>query len=120
GAARAVIEPVLQTADALPGARRSAESRVAGLVLFARHGLPVSAGQRTVSGSAHDAVRKAKERMKVAFVAWLCAAFAPVLYAQPNPGSNPEVSFATRLEKTAIWVGDQFHYQYIEDDPPKM
>jgi hypothetical protein len=58
--------------------------------------------------------------MKVAFVAWLCAAFAPVLYAQATPGPNPELSFATHLEKTAIWVGDQFHYQIFVDHSPKV
>lgn len=58
--------------------------------------------------------------MKVVFVAWLCAAFAPVLYAQAKPGGNPDVVFTTRLEKTAIWVGDQFHYQIFVDHSPKI
>jgi len=31
-----------------------------------------------------------------------------------------ELSFVTRLDKTAVWVGDQFHYQIIVDHSPKI
>jgi len=34
---------------------------------------------------------------------------------------DPEVlSFATRVEKTAVWVGDQFHYQIVVDHSPAI
>ena len=33
---------------------------------------------------------------------------------------DPEVSFTTRLEKTAVWVGDQFHYQIFVDHSPNI
>lgn len=63
--------------------------------------------------------------------AWLWTAFASGLHAQQpsstpapgpsaRPGSDPEVSFATRLEKTAVWVGDQFHYQIFVDHSPQI
>ena len=32
----------------------------------------------------------------------------------------PELSFVTRLDKTAVWVGDQFHYQIIVDHDPRI
>jgi len=32
----------------------------------------------------------------------------------------PELSFVTRVDKTAVWVGDQFHYQIIVDHTPKI
>jgi hypothetical protein len=58
----------------------------------------------------------------VGAVAWLWTAFASGLHAQASarPDSSPEVSFATRLEKTAIWVGDQFHYQIFVDHSPNI
>ena len=67
----------------------------------------------------------------VGSVAWLCTAVASGLHAQQRagniatgasakPGSDPEVSFGTRLEKTAVWVGDQFHYQIFVDHSPKI
>jgi hypothetical protein len=31
-----------------------------------------------------------------------------------------ELSFVTRVDKTAVWVGDQFHYQIIVDHDPKI
>jgi hypothetical protein len=39
------------------------------------------------------------------------------VYAQPR---DPEVSFTIRLEKTAIWVGDRFHYQIFVEHPPAI
>lgn len=67
----------------------------------------------------------------VGSVAWLWTAFASGVHAQQRagniatgasvkPGSDPEVSFDTRLEKTAVWVGDQFHYQIFVDHSPKI
>jgi hypothetical protein len=55
-------------------------------------------------------------------VMWLWIAFASGLHAQAGakPDSNPEVSFDTRLEKTAVWVGDQFHYQVFVDHSPTI
>ena len=32
----------------------------------------------------------------------------------------PELSFTTRVDKTAVWVGDQFHYQITVDHSPKI
>jgi hypothetical protein len=32
----------------------------------------------------------------------------------------PEVSFTTRVDKTAVWVGDQFHYQIAVDHAPRI
>lgn len=32
----------------------------------------------------------------------------------------PELSYVTRLDRTAVWVGDQFHYQIIVDHDPKI
>jgi hypothetical protein len=43
--------------------------------------------------------------------------FASGVYAQQR---DPEVSFDTRLEKTAVWVGDQFHYQIFVDHSPNI
>lgn len=40
--------------------------------------------------------------------------------APTPPAPDPEVSFTTRLEKTAVWVGDQFHYQIFVDHPPTI
>jgi hypothetical protein len=48
-------------------------------------------------------------RLRLAIVAVL---FASGVYAQQR---EPDVSFSTRLEKTAVWVGDQFHYQIFVD-----
>ena len=53
-----------------------------------------------------------KAGLRLAIVALLFAACA---YAQQR---DPGVSFATRLEKTAVWVGDQFHYQIFVDHSP--
>ena len=55
-----------------------------------------------------------KAGLRLAIVALLFAACA---YAQQR---DPEVSFATRLEKTAVWVGDQFHYQIFVDHSPRI
>jgi hypothetical protein len=35
-------------------------------------------------------------------------------------GPVSELSFSTRLDQTAVWVGDQFHYQIIVDHSPKI
>jgi hypothetical protein len=32
----------------------------------------------------------------------------------------PELSFTTYLDKPAVWIGDQFHYQIIVDHPPTI
>jgi hypothetical protein len=63
-------------------------------------------------------------------VAWLWLAFAVGLQAQAGtaqltpparaPDPNPEISFTTHLEKTAVWVGDQFHYQIFVDHVPEV
>jgi hypothetical protein len=64
-------------------------------------------------------------------VAWLWTAFASGLHAQQpsgdiatgasaRPGPDAEVSFTTRLEKTAVWVGDRFHYQIFVDHSPNI
>ena len=40
-----------------------------------------------------------------------------------KPGDKPadaDVTFTTRLEKTAIWIGDQFHYQIFVDHSPNI
>src|SRR5713226_3686908 len=37
----------------------------------------------------------------------------PRLLAAP-----PELIFTTRVDKTAVWVGDQFHYQITVDHSP--
>jgi hypothetical protein len=53
---------------------------------------------------------------------WLWIAFAVGLQAQAGPTPRPErdVTFSTRLEKTAVWVGDQFHYQIFVDHSPNI
>ena len=51
-------------------------------------------------------------RLAVVAVVW-----ASGVSAQPR---DPEVSFTTRLEKTAIWVGDRFHYQIFVEHSPAM
>jgi hypothetical protein len=58
----------------------------------------------------------------VGCVASLWTALVSGLHAQATgrPGAAPEVSFSTRLEKTAVWVGDQFHYQIFVDHPPSI
>ena len=67
----------------------------------------------------------------VGSVAWLWTTFASGLQAQQGtgspatganakPASDPDVSFSTRLEKTAVWVGDQFHYQIFVDHSPRI
>jgi hypothetical protein len=63
-----------------------------------------------------------KGTIAVGSVAWLWTAFASGLHAQAGakPGPDPEVSFTTRLEKTAVWVGDQFHYQIFVDHSPNI
>ena len=40
--------------------------------------------------------------------------------ARADQGPPPELSFVTRVDKTAVWVGDQFHYQIIVDHTPKI
>jgi hypothetical protein len=56
--------------------------------------------------------------MKVALRSAIVAVmFVAGVYAQPR---DPDVSFTTRLEKTAIWVGDQFHYQIVVDHSPRI
>jgi len=40
--------------------------------------------------------------------------------AAGEQGPLPELSFTTRLDQTAVWVGDQFHYQIIVDHSPKI
>ena len=52
--------------------------------------------------------------LRPAIVAMVCASG---VYAQPL---EPELSFHTRLEKTAVWVGDQFHYQIFVDHAPNI
>ena len=52
--------------------------------------------------------------VRLAIVVVLCASNA---YAQQR---DPEVSFSTRLERTAVWVGDQFHYQIFVDHSPTV
>ena len=37
-----------------------------------------------------------------------------------NKGPVPELSFTTRVDRTAVWVGDQFHYQITADHSPKI
>jgi hypothetical protein len=49
--------------------------------------------------------------------AMVAIVFASGVYAQQR---DPEVSFTTRLEKTAVWVGDQFHYQIFVDHSPNV
>jgi hypothetical protein len=55
---------------------------------------------------------------------WL--AFAVGLQGQSGaapsqaPASEPGISFSTHLEKTAVWVGDQFHYQIFVDHSPDV
>jgi hypothetical protein len=45
---------------------------------------------------------------------------------RPGPGGTtaqgpvPELSFTTRVDKTAVWVGDQFHYQITVDHSPTI
>jgi hypothetical protein len=55
-------------------------------------------------------------------VAWLWTTLFSGLHAQSGarPATDPELSFSTRLEKTAVWVGDQFHYQIFVDHPPQI
>ena len=56
--------------------------------------------------------------MKVALrLAIVVVVLASSVYAQPR---DPEITFTTRLEKTAIWVGDQFHYQIFVDHSPQI
>jgi hypothetical protein len=56
--------------------------------------------------------------MKVALrLAIVAVLFASDASAQQR---DPEISFTTRLEKTAVWVGDQFHYQILVDHSPKI
>ena len=44
----------------------------------------------------------------------------PGAAAKGEEGPVAELSFVTRLDKTAVWVGDQFHYQVIVDHAPKI
>jgi hypothetical protein len=43
---------------------------------------------------------------------------APAEQGEEEP--LPELSFVTQLDKTAVWVGDQFHYQIIVDHDPSI
>ncbi|HYR90192.1 MAG TPA: hypothetical protein VE422_39330 [Terriglobia bacterium] len=47
-------------------------------------------------------------------VALLCLAQKPVPEVVPPP---PNIAFTTHLDRTAAWVGDQFHYLIIVDYP---
>lgn len=58
-----------------------------------------------------------KLALRFAIVAVLFGCGVSGVYAQPR---DPGISFTTRLEKTAIWVGDQFHYQIVVDHSPKI
>ena len=40
--------------------------------------------------------------------------------AAQESGEPEALSFATRVDKTAVWVGDQFHYQIIVDHSPTI
>jgi hypothetical protein len=40
--------------------------------------------------------------------------------AKADQGPPPELSFVTRLDRTAVYPGDQFHYQIIVDHSPKI
>lgn len=44
----------------------------------------------------------------------------PATGVSAKPGPDPEVSFGTRLERTAVWVGDQFHYRIFVDHSPNI
>jgi hypothetical protein len=37
-----------------------------------------------------------------------------------NEQLEPELSFVTHLDQTAVWVGDQFHYQILVDHSPTI
>ena len=58
---------------------------------------------------------------------WITALGSHIAMAQGTGGQSAkpeapaaEVSYATRLDKTAVWVGDQFHYQIIVDHTPQI
>src|SRR3989441_12598378 len=87
--------------------------------------MPLPECRRSVHGSADDAVRKAEEGMKVAtkrhrnhkkYFNWfvLLVPFCGYIWAQPTS----KMTFTTHLDRTAVWVGDQFHYLIIVDYPP--
>src|SRR3990170_7178978 len=40
--------------------------------------------------------------------------------APGEEGPAAELSYATRLERTAVWVGDPFHYQILVDHSPNI
>src|SRR4051794_746046 len=64
--------------------------------------------------SIDDAVSKAEENMKTIL---MCLA---LMFAQKQTSPAPppsELKFAVRLDRTAVWVGDQFHYLIIVDSP---
>src|SRR2546425_6672898 len=86
--------------------------------------MPLPECRRSVHGSADDAVRKAEEGMKVAtkrhrnhkkYFNWfvLLVPFCGYIWAQPTS----KMTFTTRLDRTAVWVGDQFHYLIIVEYP---
>lgn len=60
----------------------------------------------------------------VGVVLWLCLGGASSAQPAPDPsGKTPagsELSVTTHLDKTAVWVGDQFHYQIFVDHPPTI
>lgn len=48
------------------------------------------------------------------------ASWSAVGSGAAQESGNPEVSFATRVDRTAVWVGDQFHYQIVVDHSPTI
>src|SRR5438876_5480348 len=95
--------------------------------------MPVFERGRSVHGSADDAIRKAQESMTIAtkrrrnhkkYFNWFVffVTFCGYVWAQkPVPEFLPpasNITFATRLDRTAVWAGDQFHYLIIVDYPP--
>ena len=54
------------------------------------------------------------------FWLWTVASGLHAQAGAPKPVPDPELSFVTRVEKTAVWVGDQFHYQIFVDHSPNI
>src|SRR5438105_7225424 len=76
--------------------------------------MPVPRRSRSFYGSVDDAVRKAEENMKTILI---CLA---LMFAQKQTAPSPppsDLKFTVRLDRTAVWVGDQFHYLIIVDSP---
>src|SRR5262245_50217722 len=94
----------------------------------------VSAGRRTVRGSTDGALRKAQKGMRLTFefrplvialTAVSCLASAGPAPAQQGkdtaaPKPSSDLSFTTHLDRTAVWIGDQFHYQVLVEHLPKI